>query len=73
MHLTPNSYVVSLLKMLTYYTYAALLRQLTPFEHLNVEYQGVKSRQLAGALGRDLLFLRSVLVIPFQVLVRFIF
>ena len=30
MHLTPNSCVVSLLKMLTYYVYAALFRRLTP-------------------------------------------
>jgi hypothetical protein len=30
MHLTSNSRVVSLLKMLTYITYAALFRRLTP-------------------------------------------
>ena len=48
MHLTPNSCVVSLLKMLTYSTYAALLRRLTLVEHVNFLELEAKSRRMAG-------------------------
>ena len=59
MHLTPNSRVVSLLKMLTYSAYAALLRRLTLVELLNFDKNRCEIPLLAsGALGRDLLFLR---------------
>ena len=52
MHLAPNSFVVSLLKMLTYCMYAALLRRLTPrfVEHPNLLRSDVKSRIHAGGV-----------------------
>jgi len=44
MHLTPKGFVVSLLKMLTYCLYAALLRLLTLAEHFNLRRSEAKSR-----------------------------
>ncbi len=44
MHLTLNNGVKSLLKMLTYDTYAALLCRLLLAEHLKLERSDAKSR-----------------------------
>ena len=59
MHLTPNSCVVSLLKMLIRLRRTALLHRLTLAEHFKFEKIRCEVPLLvSGALGRDLLFLR---------------
>ena len=58
--LTPNSFVVSLLKMVTYSLYAALFHRPAPFEHLDVLNIDVKSRFLRGPLNVRRLFLMGL-------------
>jgi hypothetical protein len=61
MHLTPNRFVVSLLKMLIRQNVwrTALLRRLTLAEHIKLKKIRCEVPPIeSGALGRDLLFLR---------------